>query len=123
MPIRIAKRTIIFYADVYGPNGKPVKSGPKFIKIVVNEAFVERIRSHAKCVRENGLYKVQQFAGPVWLDKMPADFMTSDVVQKTAHKIRVETLNVNANEFWFEAHSETSFVDLISERISIADLD
>lgn len=123
MTVYITEKTKTIYAEVFGRDGNPVKKGPKAVRMVVRDTYAAQIQSFAQCVAEHGLYKVQRFDWPTWLDKMPA---TTDVgvdVKKSPYKTTVETLNVNAEEFWYEAYIEGTDIMLISERVPIANLD
>ena len=123
MTVYITEKTKTLYAEVLGRDGNPVKEGPKAIQMVVRDTYAAQIRCFAEFVTKHGLYKVQRFDWPTWLDKMPATTGVNIDVKKSPYKTTVETLNVSAEEFWYEAYVDGTDTILISERISIASLD
>lgn len=110
------------YAEVCGRDGNPVKEGPKAVQIVINESIAAQIRRCAQFVKENELYKVQRFDWPGWLAKMPIDTNGGLDMEKSPYRTTVETLNISADEFWYEAYVEDTDIEIISERVSIASL-
>lgn len=123
MAIHVTEKRQTVYAEVHGHDGKPIKNGPKAIQVVVTARMAAQIRRYAQFVKENELYKVQRFDWPVWLAEMPIDKFTDQDIKKSPHRTSVETLNINADEFWYEACVKDTDIDLISDRISIASLD
>lgn len=123
MSVYVGPKTRTIYAEVRGRDGEPVQAGPKAIMVVVDDASVARIKRHAQCAADHDFCRVQSFASPVWLDKIPVHKDGKIAIKEFSHQVAVETLNVSSDDFWYEAYLDGTITHILSEHILISSID
>ena len=97
---------------------------PEGIRVVVTDELAEQIRQLAKIVKDNQLYKVEQFHNwPEWLKESPEGHDDPGSISESDCRLECVTLNVGDDGFWYEAAVKHTDIELQSEWIPLTNLD
>ncbi len=92
---------------------------PAVAVFTIEEATAQRILKLSALVKDNGLYKVEEFDYRTEFLKSAGDDEIDDDDQASTE---ADCLNVSEREFWFSAIIKHTNVEIVTDRQSIADL-